>query len=380
MKEYLKICLFFTVCKMGAAIARDSDNLPIYKDNAIATPCLKLSSEISSQSTGGERSGWSIFLDQDFLAIKPGDSATDDHNYTMGVGLSNSGTSNSKGILASSRNWLDENIMIYTNTPFASIESMHTTSYGMSVYTPDNLENKNVIEGDRPYASLLYISNTKMTAYINGESTETTLMVGVLGLDVAKEIQQFAHNELNFSTEDPLGWGNQISDGGEVTALYTIEKKKLISNCYAANKAGSDISYTMSADVGYMVNAAIGMDFRWGYIGTPYYLHSSTPVSNYNYYSCYGCRTYDNYLFLNFRLRAIVYNALLQGQFRDSRLTIDSRDIENIGFEASLGWVYSLSPEWKLTYSINYKSNEFKGSKAEDYLYGGLYLSNGVLE
>ena len=90
-----------------------------------------------------------MFLDQDFLAIKPGDSTTDDHNYTMGFGLSKSGISNSKGILANSRDWLDKKLLIYTDASFPSIESMHTTSYGLAVSTPDHLESKFVIDRDR---------------------------------------------------------------------------------------------------------------------------------------------------------------------------------------------------------------------------------------
>ena len=359
--------------------ARDVDDGMFFRNDEAISPCLKSSAHDLSNPKK-ERSGWSVFLDQDFLVVNPGNSETNDRNYTMGFGLSLSGARNSKGIFASSRDWFDEQLLVYTDDPSATIESMHTTTYGMAVYTPDDLENEFVIQGDRPYASLMYMSNSKLKAYKKGESTETTLMIGMLGLDVAKEIQKFAHNNLNASNEDPLGWDNQISDGGELTALYSVKKKILVSSCYAADKMSSDISYSLSADVGYMVNMAIGLDMRWGYIGTPYYLHTTTPVSNYNYYSCYDCRVHDNYFFLNFRLRAVAYNAILQGQFRDSKLTIDSQDIENITFETSLGWVYSLGSEWKIAYAVNYKSREFKGSEAEDHLYGGLYLSKSLLE
>ena len=360
------------------AVARDTADVTIPKSNEISAPCLTATSSILS-SPKNERSGWSVFLDQDFLVMRPGQENSDDHNYTMGFGFSSSGISNKEGVLASSRDWLDEQLLVQNDDPSTVIESMHTTSFGMAAYTPDDLENKLVIQGDRPYASLLYVSNTKLRAYMDGGATKTTFMFGLLGLDIAKEIQRYAHNDLKTSKEDPLGWANQISDGGEITALYTIEKKALIGSCYAENKVGGDISYSVSADVGYKINAAVGLNLRWGYIGTPYYLHTATPVSNYSHYSCYECRVRDNYLFLNFRLRAIAYDALLQGQFRDSKLTIDGQNIENIVLEASLGWVYSLSPEWKIMYSVNYKSKEFKGSEAEDHLYGGLYLSKGVL-
>ena len=369
------------MCFTQNAVARDVDNAVNEKiGNEYVAPCLQLPGGNLRGLNNSERRGWSIFIDQDFLAVNPGNPEADDHNYTMGFGVSNIGINNSEGIFANSRDWLDEIILGNTDHAPKIIESMHATSYGLAVYTPDDLENKSVIRGDRPYASLMYMSNTKLNAYKNGESIETTFMLGVLGLNVAKEIQRYIHNDLNASNEDPLGWGNQISDGGEITALYSVEKKALISSCYAENKASSDISYSMSADLGYMINAAIGVDFRWGHIATPYYLHSKTPVSNYNYYSCYDCRQLDNYLFLNFKLRAIAYNALLEGQFRDSKWVIDSEDVENVVLEASLGWVYSLSPEWEITYSINFKSREFSDPKASYQLYGGLYLSKGFLE
>jgi len=381
MMVFLKFFLFILMCFTKSTAALDVENIANEKrDNEYIAPCFKSSGGDLGVPNNSERRGWSVFIDQDFLAVNPGNPEADDHNYTMGFGMSNSGMSNSEGVFANSRGWLDEKILGDTDNSYKILESMHTTSYGMAIYTPDDLENKSVIEGDRPYASLMYMSNTKMNAYINGESIETTFMIGVLGLDVAKEMQRYIHNDLNASNEDPLGWGNQISDGGEITALYSVEKITLISSCYVENKASSDISYSVSADLGYMINAAIGVDLRWGYIATPYYLHSKAPVSNYSYYSCYGCSVLDNYLFLNFKVRAIAYNALLQGQFRDSKWTIDSEDIENVVLEASLGWVYSLSPEWKITYSINFKSREFKGSEVEDQLYGGLYLSKGFLE
>ena len=371
--------MFLLICLAINANARDVDGGISFKSDKTILPCLKSSAHVLS-GPKKERSGWSVFLDQDFLVVNPANSEVNDRNYTMGFGMSLSGVSNSKGVLASSRNWFDKQLMKYTDDPSTIIDSMHTTTYGMAVYTPDDLENEFVIQGDRPYASLMYMSNSKLKAYKKGESTETTFMIGVLGLDVAKEIQEFAHNNLNASNEKPLGWDNQISEGGELTALYSVKKKTLVSSCYVANKMSSDISYSLSADVGYMVNAAIGLDMRWGYIGTPYYLHTTTPVSNYNYYSCYDCKVHDNYFFLNFGLRAVAYNATLQGQFRDSKLTIDSQDVENITFETSLGWVYSLNSEWKIAYAINYKSKEFKGSEAEDHLYGGLYLSKRLVE
>jgi len=379
MKIFLNFLLFLSMSLTINANARSVDDGTFFKSDETGSPCLKSSTHVLSKRKK-EKSGWSVFLDQDFLVINPENDETNDRNYTMGFGLSISGVDNSKGVLASSRDWFDKYLMTSTDDSSTIIESMHTTTYGMAVYTPDDLENEFVIQGDRPYASLLYVSNSKLKAYKKGESTETTFMIGVLGLDVAKEIQEFAHNNLNASNEKPLGWDNQISEGGELTALYSVKKKTLVSSCYVANKMSSDISYSLSADVGYMVNAAIGLDMRWGYIGTPYYLHTTTPVSNYNYYSCYDCKVHDNYFFLNFGLRAVAYNATLQGQFRDSKLTIDSQDVENITFETSLGWVYSLNSEWKIAYAINYKSKEFKGSEAEDHLYGGLYLSKRLVE
>ncbi len=346
---------------------------------------LRLLSELNAKSCGvnepfkeKKKSGWAIYLDQDLLAL---DSLTDlnsDRNYTMGLGFSQSGSDYSEGLLATTRNWLDERIEQRLFSSRQIMEVIHSREFGVTAFTPDKLEFAEPIQGDRPYASLIYFSNSKLRAYSNDTALKTKFVIGLLGLDIAKAVQRYLHNQVGVSDQDPLGWDNQISEGGEPTALYSIEKMVLWKKKKTNTGINWDISYAVGGNLGYYTDLSAGFDIRLGKIGTPYYTHSANPLSDYNHMKCQFCGGDDNYFFASYRARLVGYNVLLQGQFRNSVVTFSGSEIERLLHEAALGWAYHFKSNWKLTYSLNYKSEEYKGVESRAHWFGGLYLSKNL--
>lgn len=117
---------------------------------------------------------------------------------------------------------------------------------GGSAFSPvgDSLKVLSPVIGDRPYASLVYLSHAQMYLSQSEKSTiGSELVFGVLGLNVFRELQTGIHrwNKKNFSLKQgepdslnlikpyyPLGWHNQVSNGGEFTALYAVTGRQLL--------------------------------------------------------------------------------------------------------------------------------------------------------
>ena len=319
-------------------------------------------------------SGFTLVFDQDAIVFDEYTDLNEDRNYTLGLGFSITGADTADNYLADLREWIDGRIGIDSLSTSNPLENVNAFDFGMTAFTPGDLEDENVIPGERPYASLFYISSAKMRAYNDGHALKTRFVLGVLGLDYAGNLQRYLHNDLGLSKKDPRGWANQISDGGELTALYAVERTEVLRE----DRAGwidYDLTYTVSGNVGYYVDSAIGFDVRLGRITSPYYAHSANPLSAYNHGNCVSCRADDNFLFFSYRIRAVLYNAFLQGQFRDSTHTLDDDEIERILHEAGGGWTYHVLDGFQLTYALNYKSSEIKGAYARSHWWGGLYFS-----
>lgn len=316
-----------------------------------------------------EKSGWAVYLDQDVLTLDSWTGLNDDRNYTMGLGGSLQGAKYSKGYLATARNFMDDILGAYSNTALPE-QYFHALDFGVTAFTPNELEKVDPIIGDRPYASLLYVSNSKLVPYNNHTAIRTNIVLGVLGLDIAKAVQRYLHNQVGISNQDPLGWDNQISEGGELTALYSYER------IFSYKKTRFvDLAYVSGVNTGYYTDAYVGGDIRIGKVISPYYSFNANPMSPYNHTGIKTEGKKDNYGFISYKIRVVAYNALLQGQFRHSEVTISTSDVERVLHEVGVGWAYSINENWKLTYSLNYKSKEYKGVESRDHWFGGLYLS-----
>lgn len=325
---------------------------------------------------------WKLLIENDVLALDSWTGLNDDRNYTMGVIVSTYGDRARNGLMARALATIDGWWSLSDGQSYFC--SYAQNDYGVSAFTPNILEQSEPIFGDRPYASLMYVSNLKTRVFEN-RAVRTRVVAGVLGLDVAKAVQRFLHNQLSISDQDPLGWNNQISEGGEPTGMYVFETVRQFSSPGNAPKFGGPIefSYKYGFNAGYYTNVYGGLGLRFGRINTPYHAWDANAGSigsqNFLNLGMDGSTTKPEFFgFVAYLARAVGYNVLLQGQFRDSVVKFDSSEIERIVHEVSAGVTYARPSGSVWTFAMQYRSPEFEGPFSREHWFGGITYSKGI--
>jgi hypothetical protein len=83
------------------------------------------------------------------------------------------------------------------------------------------------------------------------------------------------------------------------------------------------------------------------------------------------------YVFLGARIKARAYNAVLQGQFRDSDVRYTSDEVEPLLAEAWIGVVTQILDQTQLSYALHYQTAELRdGPASRDTLWGAVQLTH----
>lgn len=295
----------------------------------------------------------SIHLDQDLFAPH-----NEDRNYTMGLRFAWAGEDaqhqmlNTFGLLER----LDG--MTGLEHGAAGQKTGHAVAFGNSAFTPDELRAREPIFDDRPYASLLYAASS--TVVVDDRNRDAArgskLVIGVLGLSISEWVQTKIH-VVNRSISggetpyDPKGWHNQISDGGELTAMYQRSWMRRIPT----SSPSLDGAASCDVSLGYYTAASCGVVGRWGKLeeGDAFWtmLEDANPQADASSLMWLAGdnnhvlladratppRLREWYVLAGVRTRVIGYNELLQGGFRQSAHTLSSGDLERIVHEISIG-------------------------------------------
>ena len=181
-------------------------------------------------------------------------------------------------------------------------------------------------------------------------------------------------------SDTPVGWSNQISDGGELTFKYSVAKQSLLDFEYSEER-NYEISTTKQLSVGYITEATFGIAGRIGKFQSPWY--SFRPQFNdYSEKSASLVGLSQNqeefYFWGGINLHVRAYNALLQGQFKDSAVTYEADEIQNLVAEGWIGVTKQFQSGWRLSYLLRAQTSEVKIGKADRNVYwGGIILSKG---
>jgi hypothetical protein len=277
--------------------------------------------------------------------------------------------------------WLDQFLQdvddpIGIDLPGSKWRAAHAFAAGLLVFTPSDLGARQVVAGDRPYASLFFVSGGRR--YTNPDSNvayDSSLTVGVLGLAAAESVQHALHS-ITGSTQ-PKGWSHQISDGGEPTARYSLARQALLTE-YQQPGWSLDSKWTLAGSVGTITEGSIALNIRWGRIFSPWW--AVTPEQNtYVQETQPGPPPLDVhsrselFMLLGARFKLRAYNAFLEGQFRSSDLRYSSDSINHALGEAWAGIEYRNSAGIEIRYLARWESPELRsGIGSRSIVWGSL--------
>lgn len=310
--------------------------------------------------------GYAIYLDQDFFIP----AKNEDRDYTMGLGIEWFWDADPQavGFLDRALEAIDKRI----GPKGTSHSFQKSLMFGSLTFTPEDLANSSPIFDDRPYASLLYLSG-KRIAIRQGDPSHrdsilgTELLVGLLGSGFSEFFQTKFHQAYRSVSNtdepvDPLGWSNQISEGGEPTLRYrvTFAQEWLDEEWF-------DLSYGSDLNLGFQTNASLGAQFRIGKRQSGFWTLPYDPINRGSFIP--DSRQSEFYVWGAYRARFVGYDALIQGQFRNSEVTANSSGIERLVHESGIGATYGQSA-FQLSISASYKSPELKNAIERSHFWG----------
>jgi hypothetical protein len=328
---------------------------------------------VSAGQYGNElyNSGWLINLDNDLWT---GQSI--DRDYTGGLAVTLSGKRAQEHLVTIDplRAGIDKLIKFPGLYQSADYMLFHSQQYGMAFFTPDDIESVTPVYDDRPYASLIYMSNTEFTVVPDKDRAYVSILsIGFLGLEVAEDIQRGLHDITG--SDNPNGWQYQVSAGGEPTAMMTYGVQ---NNLYSSNSQQLKLEY--EGNLGFITDINAGLSWRWGRINSPWwafnpyqakYIQQSMPIFSSNQ----GESKNQFYLWAGGRLNLRIYNAMLQGQFRHSEVTVSSEDMERLVAEYWIGVTKEFAKKYYVSFFVRGHTDEFKGPNARSAAWAGLVFS-----
>lgn len=311
--------------------------------------CSSLQAEISQAD---QNYGIGVYIDQDLFVPF----TNEDRDYTMGVALEffwekNKGFYPLDGLVRRAGEWVgigkSDNDIVYS------------FMLGTLAYTPDDLADSEPIYDDRPYSSLIYLSNKRVLAD-HDSALAAEILLGVIGTNLARDAQTEFHKlyrSLADSDEpvEPMGWSHQISDGGELTLRLRLSNSRL----HYSNPGLWDVASTLGVSLGFQTNISVSAAARLGHIKSPFWSLPFDPVNRGNFLPSKASNEW--YFWAALRAHLVGYDALLQGQFRDSEVTYNSDEIERIVLDGAFGFTKGFGQS-QITLSANTKSSDLKHS------------------
>jgi len=323
-----------------------------------------------------ERGGWAFYFDNDLFA-----STGRDRDYTGGISLTLSGFQavdypvSVDPLLGTVNSWL--------NIDHNSDARLYSFEFGLTAFTPENIQATAPVFDDRPYASLVYISNTRQDInYQKRTSLISSLTIGALGLNVAGEFQNLIHKIVD--SDEAQGWDNQISDGGEFTFRYSLSKQRVRWFDYSTNNFNYEIKTARTVNAGYLTDLTWSISGRFGKIRTPWssfnpqnaaYAEKGLPLAELNEQP-----KNEFYFWTGMSIHLRAYNALLQGQFRDSVVTYDRDELNHVVGEIWMGVTTELDSGLRLSYFLRGQTSEIKsGPGSRRPVWGGIIVSRSII-
>ncbi|MCY4045463.1 MAG: DUF2219 family protein [Cellvibrionales bacterium] len=248
--------------------------------------------------------------------------------------------------------------------PFAS-------NYGFGLYgfTPKIKSIPNTWIAERPYASLNYFSFSNFyLSESNNRAVKSSISVGVLGLDLVRNIQNAYHEKVGFNALK--GWMIQISDGGEPTAKYSLEWQHRI----AGINNHLDIMQSVETSVGYITEVNHSAYLRVGIFSSPWWSYQPTTKNYGEKTLTLSPKAFDTYLSLGVVNRLRLYNSFLQGQFSEKDHAATTSEAKPYIASLWIGLTAAFKTGFRISYHANYQTSELNTGRANRAMSWGSFV------
>ncbi len=247
----------------------------------------------------------------------------------------------------------------------------YSLSFGQSIFTPRDTQERDLIENDRPYAGWLYGSLGAIAYDENyGLFQTVSLDVGVVGpAALGREVQNTTHRIMNIPTAK--GWDNQLHNEPGFILSYERKWRQFHYKPDPEGRFGIDLMPHVGVSLGnVMTYGSAGASMRIGFdleddFGAPR-IRPSVPGSSYFKLN----NRLSGYFFAGIEGRGVARDIFLDGNtFRDSPSV--SRRWYNA--EAQGGVALTYGPV-RLTYTQVYRSPQIRNRDVWDS-FGSVALS-----
>jgi hypothetical protein len=233
-------------------------------------------------------------------------------------------------------------------------------SLGLTIFTPEDIKRRDLIEDDRPYAGFLYFA-FGLHARSSDRTHTLEIDTGIVGPhSYVEQVQKGVHRLIG--SNRPRGWDNQLEDEFALEVIYESKWKLLHSD------VGSGFAYDFIPHVGGRIGnvhiyANGGAEFRFGwYLPNDF---GTCPIRP-------GCESHhifdrlDNDVSQAGRFGVHTFIALdgkavARDIFLDGNTFRDSHEVDKNVFVADImAGIGLTSGRFKLTYAYVYRTKEFK--------------------
>lgn len=240
---------------------------------------------------------------------------------------------------------------------------------GQKIFTPQDIDDPNLIVDDRPYAGWTYVG-----AALHSKSKDVMdsfgLDVGLVGPNsYARDVQEEMHDLLD--SKKPQGWDHQLKN--EVGFVLVYERKWRIWQLGLGNSNIFDFIPHLGAAVGNVYTYAnVGGEIRLG-INLPDDFGTALirPAGDASIPAADAKKNKAGvYLFAGADGRGVLRNIFLDGN-----TFTDSHDVDKEYFVADLMAGVSLHYDrFKITYSHVYRTKEFK-TQQDEQIFGSVSIA-----
>jgi hypothetical protein len=240
-------------------------------------------------------------------------------------------------------------------------------SFVQELYTPTRTDVPEISVNDRPYSSVLYLGH-KRTSFIAKTKSKISneLIVGIIGsYSYGYETQAKFHEAINNNV--PAGWDNQVANDLVLNYNYSIETE-LFSNNYVELLGNLDVrAGTLHDDI------LTGFKIRAGWFNPNY---SGFGQINTKGEDGRGLKKFQSYIYVQPAMRAVFYNATLQGGMfnKKSPVTMNYRRIAPFVGMLNSGFVLQYA-NFQLKIESSMLTKEFEGGLTHRWASVGLQVN-----